>query len=163
MTAEIVDGDPGIEMARAISRARNFDGRRSRLQISHSPVSGVGERSRLGDRIELRVESPERPLHQKVRADKLMVQSAFPIDREYARNGRGSIDRGHVAVLAGLLVTVIAVQPFRIGHLLVERANLAPVRIARSGDERMAGGAEPSGYVLLDLAQVRPWSFASPL
>jgi hypothetical protein len=71
-----------------------------------------------------------------------MVHGTFASDGQDAGNGGGRIDRRHVAVLAGLLVAVVAVQPFRIGHLLIERADFASARVARGRRQGMAGCAQ---------------------
>jgi hypothetical protein len=66
----------------------------------------------------------EHALHEEVGADEGVETDAFARLAQEGCNGDRLADRGHVALLAGLLVAIVAVQPLEIGHLLGKTGRL---------------------------------------
>ena len=84
----------------------------------------------------------ENRLHEEVGAGE-GVEAKSLVRRAVEQGiGSGTGDGGHVALLAGLLVLVVAVEPFNVRHLLRETACRFSCGVERGGVERVAGSAE---------------------
>ena len=130
------------EYAAGNLRWADRDARGLRLE-ERGDVGGGGRKVRgLRDDGEVITMRAEHALHEEVGTDEGVESDVFARLAQEGCNDDGLADRGHVALLAGALISVVAVQPLEVGHLLGKTADWFAVRAEGSGVKRVATTAE---------------------
>ncbi len=91
---------------------------------------------------ELVAVSIEHPQHEDVAAAEDVSRNLVSRLAQHRADRHGHVDNGHVAPLAAIRLSIGALLPFQIGHLLGELADDAAVAIDRGGEQGVTGGAQ---------------------
>src|SRR5206468_10452648 len=96
---------------------------------------------RQSDHAKIGAISIEYSLHEEIPAHECVTRHSFSKLTQRIRHSHHFFNNRHVTVLAGLLFTEVAIQPFLIWHLLRKFADLLSSGPQSRCDQRMTGCA----------------------
>src|SRR6185369_9662680 len=115
--------DIGLDSSRGNIHIANGNLRRLRLQMRDRAGGGGFEFFRQSDDLQIAAVAIEHSLDKEVSTYENMTADFLASHAQHAGDPYRLLNDRHVAALASLLILILAVQPFLVGHLLRKLAD----------------------------------------